>query len=498
MPRQCNTALVRGLLCSAVFTLGIAGSQALAQTPDEYYIGSSMNFASYLQDHGVVYKEGGVPTDPYASIAAHGGNIVRLEDFLGPYENQYTSGYGPVDWGAWSRVKNDVANAASYGLDTFLTFTFKSQASQIEAGAQNNMPDAWAGLSDSQVAQHIYDTTYAKLNELGQMNLLPKFVSIGNEINGAFVERPNTTYSYDAQRITDMMNAGFDAVRDIAALYGTTIHSAAHIYGPDNIDWWLNTANSTGLNDFDTVALSYYPGWHSFNDFNSMAELAQWAKNAYGKNVFILETAQSFSSGYGDSRDNVYTYNPNPGQPLTPAVQRQFLADMASDLISGGGLGVITWGTDWVSSDGVLPYADQWFPPPGSTWENNAYWDFNNNLHEGIDWMADVRAMYPLPLLEGDLNGDGYVGLDDLQPILDHWNQYVTVGDVSMGDIAGPGGSGPDGYVGLDDLQPVLDHWNEGALPIDSAIPEPCSLAIWLVTGAVLHRRNRLAQPVNS
>ena len=76
--------------------------------------------------------------------------------------------------------------------------------------------------------------------------------------------------------------------------------------------------------------------------------------------------------------------------------------------------------------------------------------------------------------LPGDLNGDGYVGLDDLQPILDHWNQNVTVGDASMGDIAGPGGSGPDGYVGLDDLQPVLDHWNEGTLPTPpSSIPEP-------------------------
>ena len=67
--------------------------------------------------------------------------------------------------------------------------------------------------------------------------------------------------------------------------------------------------------------------------------------------------------------------------------------------------------------------------------------------------------------IPGDLNGDGYVGLDDLQPILDHWNQYVTVGDASMGDIAGPGATAPDGYVGLDDLQPVLDHWNEGTLP---------------------------------
>ena len=101
-----------------------------------------------------------------------------------------------------------------------------------------------------------------------------------------------------------------------------------------------------------------------------------------------------------------------------------------------------------------------------------------------------LRAIYNGGL-SGDLNGDGYVGLDDLQPILDHWNQSVTVGDASMGDIAGPGGSGPDGYVGLDDLQPVLDHWNEGTPPPGVAdIPEPGAVGIWCVLTLITMRRH--------
>ena len=123
----------------------------------------------------------------------------------------------------------------------------------------------------------------------------------------------------------------------------------------------------------------------------------------------------------------------------------------------------------------------------------------------GIDADLDFRFAVPgraslsygnviyvdTPAIPGDLNGDGYVGLDDLQPILDHWNQTVTVGDASMGDIAGPGGSGPDGYVGLDDLQPVLDHWNEGTLPTPSSIPEPASLAMGLLGAGLWIRRRR-------
>ena len=125
------------------------------------------------------------------------------------------------------------------------------------------------------------------------------------------------------------------------------------------------------------------------------------------------------------------------------------------------------------------------------TLDAGLYWDTTHLLSTGVITVVDV-----LPAtLPGDLNGDGYVGLDDLQPILDHWNQTVAVGDTSMGDISGPGGV-PDGYVGLDDLQPVLDHWNEGTLPTPGLpganIPEPATL-FWLAaaSGLVVNRKPR-------
>lgn len=473
--RRCSALAVSLVACA--FAPNVVSAQ-----PTEYYVGASMNFASYLQDRGIVYKESGVAKDPYASIADHGGNIVRLEHVFGPYDNQYTQGYPSVDWGEWGRVKNDVATAQSYDLDVFLTLTFKPQASNYIAGSSNYIPDAWVGQSDAQLQQNIYNSTYSMLNELGQAGQLPAFVSIGNEINGMFMEDPTRSVNYNAQRMTDMMNAGYDAVRDIAALYSTDIHAAAHIFGPDNIDWWLNTASWTGLNDFDTVALSYYPDWHSFNDFDNFAELAEWAMDNYGKHVFLVETAQPWTSGFGDSRNNVYDYNPNPGQALTPAVQRQFLADIAEDLISGGGLGVITWGTEWVSSNGILAYADQW--GDASSWENNAYWDFNNNLHEGIDWMADIQALYGPPVIDGDLDGDGFVGISDLNVVLSNWNQSVAAGD----HPADPSG---DGFVGIEDLNVVLGNWNAGAPP-SANVPEPTTGLFVLGMSLCLLRRRAL------
>ena len=90
--------------------------------------------------------------------------------------------------------------------------------------------------------------------------------------------------------------------------------------------------------------------------------------------------------------------------------------------------------------------------------------------------------------LAGDLNGDGYVGLDDLDIVLGNWNQSASAGNLLQGDPSG------DGYVGLDDLDIVLSNWNTGTPPTTSnAVPEPTSVALLAmgVAGLASYRRHR-------
>ena len=90
-------------------------------------------------------------------------------------------------------------------------------------------------------------------------------------------------------------------------------------------------------------------------------------------------------------------------------------------------------------------------------------------------------------LLEGDLNGDGFVGLADLDIVLGNWNQTVPTGDLLAGDPTG------DGYVGLGDLDIVLGNWNAGTppTPAGSEIPEPASLALFTIAGLSTLARRR-------
>ncbi len=86
--------------------------------------------------------------------------------------------------------------------------------------------------------------------------------------------------------------------------------------------------------------------------------------------------------------------------------------------------------------------------------------------------------------IPGDLDGDGFVGLADLDIILNNWNQSIPPGN----PLADPTG---DNFVGLADLDIVLNNWNAGTPPGPAAIPEPASV-VFLTLGALgLGRRRR-------
>ncbi len=95
--------------------------------------------------------------------------------------------------------------------------------------------------------------------------------------------------------------------------------------------------------------------------------------------------------------------------------------------------------------------------------------------------------------ITGDLNGDGFVGLDDLDIVLGNWNQNVPAGDPLSGDPTG------DGFVGLDDLDLILGNWN-GGTPLPSAptppaagaaVPEPTTLILTLLGAGLVTGRRR-------
>ena len=86
--------------------------------------------------------------------------------------------------------------------------------------------------------------------------------------------------------------------------------------------------------------------------------------------------------------------------------------------------------------------------------------------------------------LDGDLDGDGYVGSSDLDIVRANWGTAVTPGDLSVGDADG------SGMIGSGDLDIVRANW--GATT-SAAVPEP-SWFVLLLGGMLVAwwRRNEL------
>ena len=101
----------------------------------------------------------------------------------------------------------------------------------------------------------------------------------------------------------------------------------------------------------------------------------------------------------------------------------------------------------------------------------------------GVNYLMNpVFATFP-----GDLNFDGFVGIDDLNIILTAWNTNVTQDSHTQGDPSN------DGYVGIDDLSLVLADWNAGTPPsgpTPTNTPEPgVGTVLTLGVGALIRRR---------
>ena len=77
----------------------------------------------------------------------------------------------------------------------------------------------------------------------------------------------------------------------------------------------------------------------------------------------------------------------------------------------------------------------------------NGYSDYGSL---GNYWISGTISNPTLDL-QGDLDGDGFVDIDDVDFLRNIWNTHVT------NDPSG------DGYIGIDDLNLVLSNWNTGA-----------------------------------
>lgn len=363
---------------------------------DVFYKGTTLKYITHQEKYGgVVFKENGVPKDAFKSIADHGGNMVRLRIDLPPYKSSFTKGFADVDFGSPEKVKIEMQRAKNAGLKTLLTFGYQSMA--LEDAQRLNgavAPLDWQEFATDleKLKAAVYEHTTTVLEDYIKAGLIPEIVSIGNETNGRFLEpnlKEENLPAYSSVRPVKLLNAGTKAVRDLNKKYNLNMKIACHIFSAASLKSWMKSHISNGL-DFDIMALSHYHGWHSMGDFKNWTDVVGFVKTTHKKDFLIMETAQLFRNGGNDAHVDILGVENIPAiyeNPPTTNTQKKYMIDFGQELYDAGGIGIIYWGGEWVGSK-TLIFPDQY--GAGSSWENKAFWDFNYNLHDGVNWMNEI------------------------------------------------------------------------------------------------------------
>lgn len=377
-----------GLLFSGLFITACdpsGHSDPVTEDSLTFYFGADLSYANQILDHNGTYRDSSEIRSPYRILSDHGANLARFRLWHTP--NWTKEVYGTSDAQSYSDledVKRSIAAAKDQEMQVLLDFHY----SDTWADPENQIvPAAWADITSMDILEDsVYAYTYKTLSELVSLDLAPDLVQLGNETNCGFFFT-NQPVSFPDCNVCDgywgnagrIINAGIRAIREVLP----DARIVLHVADPINVEWWFtNIESQASVTDYDVVGFSYYPLWHTDLGITNLSSAIAGYKEAFGKEVMLLEIGYPWTDQWNDDYTNsMGSETPLSGFPYSPEGQLALLRYVTQRVMDGGGLGVIYWEPDWITSD----MRDQW--GTGSAWENCAFFDFDGNALTGITFM---------------------------------------------------------------------------------------------------------------
>ena len=338
------------------------------QTPA--YLGADLSYVNEMEDCGGTYRENGQIVDPFVLFARRGANLARIRLWNAP----------PTQYSAFPDAERAIRRAKAAGMQVLLDFHYSDH--WADPGKQVP-PAAWRGLSVDEMRDSVYAWTHRVLDRLGEEDLLPEMVQIGNEINPGFLLPLGSRNQWGS--LARLLQGGIQAVRDAAARHEARIDVMLHVAQPEHAMSWFEEAARAGVEDYDILGISYYAKWSSVPLPELSDRIAALVSRFAPRDLLVVEAAYPWTLTGADAANNILGDKDalEPGYPATPAGQKAYLVDMTQAVFDGRGGGVVYWEPAWISTSCSTPWGQ------GSHWENAAFFDFNrrNEVLPGIDFM---------------------------------------------------------------------------------------------------------------
>ncbi len=320
--------------------------------------GSDMSFLPEVRQSGFVIRNAdGQPEDMLITLEEAGVNTIRLRLWKNP--DTPTSGF--------ETVKTLSQEIKGMGMKVMIAVHYSD--TWADPGHQSK-PAQWQGISFEQLKDSVFEYTRKIVTEIQ-----PEYIQIGNEINAGLLW-PEGRYDQPAQ-MRELLGQGIAAVR----AHGPGTKIILQYAGHQNANGFFSGLSTL---DFDIIGLSYYPIWHGKNLTELRQNLSQIALQQ-GKPVFIAETSYPFTLDWNDYTNNVVGLESQllDEFPATPEGQRNYLQRIKEIITEvNDGIGFCYWGGEWISYKGATA-------TNGSTWENQALWNFNKRALPAIEVFKD-------------------------------------------------------------------------------------------------------------
>lgn len=369
-----------------------------------------------LEESGVVFRhDDGTPGDLFEILKEHGVTDVRVRVWNDPYDSE-GNGYGGGTVDA-ARALEIGDRATDAGLHVTVDFHY---ADFWAHPGQQPAPKAWEGLSVAEKAEATHDFTYDTLAAMAAADVDVTMVQVGNETNGAMLAGETGWANF-----VTIANGGSDAVREV---YPDAL-VAVHFTNPESQDYWTIADNlqDNGM-DYDVFASSYYPYWHG--TLANLTDKLYWVAQDFDKKVMVAETSYAYTLEDGDGHENTVREGANDDGPYPTSVQGQATAvrDVMAAVANVGeaGLGVYYWepawlpvgtpdeleankllwerdGSGWASSYAGEYSADAGTYYGGSSWDNQALFDFDGTPLESLNVFEYARTGSIAPLAVTDV-----------------------------------------------------------------------------------------------
>jgi arabinogalactan endo-1,4-beta-galactosidase len=309
-------------------------------------------------ENTIFYNASNQSENVLTTLKNSGCNTIRLRLWKNPTVNQST----------FAEVKTMAQRAKQLGLKVWLSIHYSDTWADP---AHQTIPVEWQNLSFSDLKTAVNSYTATIISEIK-----PDIVQIGNETNNGFMW-PSGNLNTNEYQCLKLLSAASAAIRSQSPSTKIMLHYAGINTGTDTgASWFFNKVRTV---DYDYIGLSYYPIWHG-KILADVKTTINTLSQVHNKKVLIAETAYPFTLDSNDSTGNILGLESQliPAYPATPEGQKNYLLALKSTIKeTQNGIGFCYWEPSWVAFRG--PQSQN-----GSSWENQALWNFNNKVLPGM------------------------------------------------------------------------------------------------------------------